>query len=222
MVYNYSTEVYNYSTQLGIQLQYRGKNYSIWVYNHGTNQFQSNHCSSLSQFLIVAVNVLSLNITASKQWYRVMYFIFYRYRNFPFVISVQILKSIFPLPGGLRGKDASISCPGWTAFVFLSSMGIRTIPNKSARIQMVQFMLNSGVQGLPIAWNTLASFPGHRQNGMATSASSNCYFRCQKVGRTLSHDNSKTQLHHALNCCNHAHSFSTVITRLHQYRSSAR
>ena len=30
----------------------------------------------------------------------------------------------------------------------------------------------------------LASFPGHRRNGLATSASSNCYFRCLKVGST--------------------------------------
>jgi len=49
------------------------------------------------------------------------------------------------------------------------------------------------------------------RNGLATSASSNCYFRCQKFGstfRTLSHENSKTQLHHALDCCSHAHSIS--------------
>jgi len=30
----------------------------------------------------------------------------------------------------------------------------------------------------------LASFPGHRRNGLATSASSNCYFCCPKVGST--------------------------------------
>ena len=30
----------------------------------------------------------------------------------------------------------------------------------------------------------LASFPGRRRNGLATSASSNCYFRCLKVGST--------------------------------------
>ena len=30
----------------------------------------------------------------------------------------------------------------------------------------------------------LASFPGRRRNGLATSASSNCYFRCPKVGST--------------------------------------
>ena len=30
----------------------------------------------------------------------------------------------------------------------------------------------------------LASFPGRRGNGLATSASSNCYFRCLKVGST--------------------------------------
>ena len=34
------------------------------------------------------------------------------------------------------------------------------------------------------AWIYLASFPGHRRNGLATSASSNCYFRCLKVGST--------------------------------------
>jgi len=48
-----------------------------------------------------------------------------------------MLKAIFPLPGDLKGNDASISCPGWTAFAQLSvttSMGIRTIPNKSADI----------------------------------------------------------------------------------------
>ena len=31
---------------------------------------------------------------------------------------------------------------------------------------------------------SLASFPGCRRNGLATSASSNCYFRCLKVGST--------------------------------------
>ena len=30
----------------------------------------------------------------------------------------------------------------------------------------------------------LASFPGRRRNGLATSASSNCCFRCLKVGST--------------------------------------
>ena len=30
----------------------------------------------------------------------------------------------------------------------------------------------------------VASFPGRRRNGLATSASSNCYFRCLKVGST--------------------------------------
>ena len=29
-----------------------------------------------------------------------------------------------------------------------------------------------------------ASFPGHGRNSLATSASSNCYFRCQKAGIT--------------------------------------
>jgi len=32
------------------------------------------------------------------------------------------------------------------------------------------------------ARNMLASFPGRRRNGLATSASSNCYFLCLKVG----------------------------------------
>jgi len=31
---------------------------------------------------------------------------------------------------------------------------------------------------------SLASFPGHRRNGLATSMSSNCYFLCLKVGST--------------------------------------
>ena len=30
----------------------------------------------------------------------------------------------------------------------------------------------------------IASFPGCRRNGLATSVSSNCYFRCLKVGST--------------------------------------
>jgi len=34
------------------------------------------------------------------------------------------------------------------------------------------------------AWQCIASFPGRRRNGLATSASSNCYFRCLKVGST--------------------------------------
>ena len=31
---------------------------------------------------------------------------------------------------------------------------------------------------------SIASLPGHRRNGLATSASSNCYFHCLKVGST--------------------------------------
>jgi len=34
------------------------------------------------------------------------------------------------------------------------------------------------------AWMFLASFPGRRRNGLATSASSNCYFCYLKVGST--------------------------------------
>ena len=34
------------------------------------------------------------------------------------------------------------------------------------------------------ACSTLALFPGHRRNGLATSMSSNCYFHCQKIGST--------------------------------------
>ena len=34
------------------------------------------------------------------------------------------------------------------------------------------------------ARNILASFPGHRRNGLVTSVSSNCYFCCQKVCST--------------------------------------
>ena len=34
------------------------------------------------------------------------------------------------------------------------------------------------------ALQPIASFPGHRRNSLATSASSNCYFRCLKVGST--------------------------------------
>jgi len=32
--------------------------------------------------------------------------------------------------------------------------------------------------------NILASYPGRRRNGLATSVSSNCYFRCLKIGST--------------------------------------
>jgi len=37
-----------------------------------------------------------------------------------------------------------------------------------------------------INWSAgwLASFLGRRRNGLATVTSSNCYFRCLKVGRT--------------------------------------
>jgi len=34
------------------------------------------------------------------------------------------------------------------------------------------------------AYSRLASFPGQRRYGLATSASSNCYFLCQKVVST--------------------------------------
>ena len=48
--------------------------------------------------------------------------------------------------------------------------------------------------------------PDHTRNSLATYTSLSCYFCCQKVGipikiRTLSHDNGKTQLHHALKHC---------------------
>jgi len=64
----------------------------------------------------------------------------------------------------------------------------------------------------------LASFPGRRSNGLATSASSNCYFHCLKVGSTIqiserSHMTTvKPQLHNALNRHSHAHSTSIAIT----------
>ena len=67
------------------------------------------------------------------------------------------------------------------------------------------------------AFLCLASFPDCRRNGLATSTSSNCYFRCQKSWqyqsnfRMLSHDNSKTKLCHALNCHSHAHSISIAM-----------
>jgi len=62
------------------------------------------------------------------------------------------------------------------------------------------------------------SFPGCRRIGLATLVSSNCFFRCLKVGsnfRTLSHVNSKTQLCSALSRHSHTHSTSIAITRLH-------
>ena len=34
------------------------------------------------------------------------------------------------------------------------------------------------------SWLGVASFPGRRRNGLATSVSSNCYFRCLQVGST--------------------------------------
>jgi len=64
------------------------------------------------------------------------------------------------------------------------------------------------------SWEQLASFPGRRRNGLATSASLNCYFRCLKVGSTnqileRSHMTTvKTELRNTLNRRSHAHSTS--------------
>jgi len=40
------------------------------------------------------------------------------------------------------------------------------------------------IQLVRIKSDHLASFPGHRRNGLANSMSSNCYFRWQKVAST--------------------------------------
>ena len=71
----------------------------------------------------------------------------------------------------------------------------------------------------PCSQAYIASFPGRRRNGLATSMSSNCYFRCQSWQyqsnfRILSHENRKTQLRQALNCHSHTHSISIVIARI--------
>ena len=62
------------------------------------------------------------------------------------------------------------------------------------------------------------SFPGRRRMAWrlprvqtVTSLPESCQY--QSNFGTLSHDNSKTQLHHALKCHGHAHSISIVITR---------
>ena len=63
----------------------------------------------------------------------------------------------------------------------------------------------------------VASFPGRRRNGLATSTSSNCYFRCLKVGSTnqISEHNHMTTV--KPNCTMHwtvAHSTSIAIVQL--------
>jgi len=72
---------------------------------------------------------------------------------------------------------------------------------------------NAHVQPLKLTdagliYTHLASFPGCRRNGLGTSTSSNYYLHCLNVDstnfRTLSYDNSKTQLHHTLNHHSHA------------------
>ena len=63
---------------------------------------------------------------------------------------------------------------------------------------------------------------------LGTSMNSNCYFplpeswQYQSNFRTMSHDNSKTQLCHELNCRSHAHSISIAIAQLCWCRCSAR
>ena len=65
----------------------------------------------------------------------------------------------------------------------------------------------------------VASFPGRRRNGPATSASSNCYFHCLKVSSTnqiseCSHMTTvKPNCVMRLNCRSHAHSISIAIAR---------
>ena len=60
---------------------------------------------------------------------------------------------------------------------------LATLTAESCYYYTVSYILTPFCLHLKLAVG-LASFPGRRRNGLATSASSNCYFRCLKVGST--------------------------------------
>jgi len=72
-----------------------------------------------------------------------------------------------------------------------------------------------------ISMGAVALLPDRRRNGLATSTSSNCYFRCQKVGSTnqISERCPMTTVKpkcvmHTLKCRSHVHFISITIAQL--------
>ena len=98
-----------------------------------------------------------------------------------------------------------------------SSGSTCTLPTSTNPLHLPQASIRHNIpQTTAVVYsrNQLASFPGHRRNGMETSVSSNCFFRCQKVGSTnqISKHDHMTPVKTVVSCVGISHAHSIPIT----------